>query len=83
MPADIVIYAVVAVGLILWLRSILGTRHGNERSRPNPFMAPRSPDGGAFFLLGRGLPACANAWPAWRSNAKPWQMRRPCRGNCS
>jgi predicted lipid-binding transport protein (Tim44 family) len=45
MPADIVIYAVVAVGLILWLRSILGTRHGNERSRPNPFLAPRPPDG--------------------------------------
>ncbi len=46
MPADIVIYAVVAIGLIAWLRSILGTRNGSERSRPNPFMAPRSPDGG-------------------------------------
>src|SRR5262252_9479398 len=44
MAADIVIYAVVAVGLILWLKSILGTRHGNERSRPNPFVTPRSSD---------------------------------------
>lgn len=45
MSPDIVIYAIVAVGLIIWLRSILGTRHGNERSRPNPFVTPRSSDG--------------------------------------
>lgn len=37
MPADIIIYAVVAAGLVFWLRSILGTRHGEERERPNPF----------------------------------------------
>lgn len=37
MPIDIVIYAVVAVGLVFWLRSILGTKHGDERSRANPF----------------------------------------------
>ncbi len=37
MPADIVIYAIIAAGLVLWLRSILGTRHGEERERPNPF----------------------------------------------
>jgi predicted lipid-binding transport protein (Tim44 family) len=47
MPADIVIYAIVAVGLIIWLRSILGSRHGNERSRPNPFVTPRSSEGGS------------------------------------
>ncbi len=37
-PADIVIYALVAAGLIFWLRSILGTRHGDEPQRPNPFV---------------------------------------------
>ena len=40
MPADILIYALVAAGLIFWLRSVLGTRHGSERERPNPFTAP-------------------------------------------
>lgn len=39
-PIDLVLYAVIAVGLVLWLRSVLGTRHGDERSRPNPFAAP-------------------------------------------
>lgn len=37
-PADILIYAVVAAGLVFWLRSVLGTRHGDERERPNPFV---------------------------------------------
>ena len=37
-PADIVIYALVAAGLIFWLRSVLGTRHGDEPQRPNPFV---------------------------------------------
>ncbi len=40
MPVDIIVYALVAAGLIFWLRSILGTRHGDERSRPNPYEAP-------------------------------------------
>lgn len=39
MSAEILIYAVVAAGLVFWLRSILGTRHGGERQRPNPFTA--------------------------------------------
>jgi len=38
--ADLIIYAVVAAGLVFWLRSILGTRHGDERERPNPFNTP-------------------------------------------
>ncbi len=38
-PADIIVYAVIAVGLLIWLRSVLGTRHGAERQRPNPFTA--------------------------------------------
>ena len=37
MPADLLIYAIVAAGLVFWLRNILGTRHGDERDRPNPF----------------------------------------------
>ena len=39
MPADILIYAIVAAGLVFWLRNILGTRSGDERERPNPFTA--------------------------------------------
>lgn len=37
MPADLVLYALVAAGLVFWLRSVLGTKHGEERERP-PFM---------------------------------------------
>ena len=50
MAPDLIVYAIVAAGLVLWLRNILGTRHGDERERPNPFTAqpettdqPRSP----------------------------------------
>jgi predicted lipid-binding transport protein (Tim44 family) len=28
----------VAAGLVFWLRSVLGTRHGDERERPNPYL---------------------------------------------
>lgn len=37
MAPDLIIYALVAAGLVLWLRNVLGTRHGDERERPNPF----------------------------------------------
>ena len=37
MPADLLLYAIVAAGLVFWLRSVLGTRHGDEPQRPNPF----------------------------------------------
>lgn len=44
MGADLVIYGLVAAGLVFWLRSILGTRSGDERERPNPFTgAPEQP----------------------------------------
>ena len=39
MPADLIVYALVAAGLVFWLRSVLGTRHGEERERPNPFLS--------------------------------------------
>lgn len=37
MTGDLIIYALIAGGLIVWLRNVLGTRHGDERQRPNPF----------------------------------------------
>ncbi len=40
MDAALILYAVIAAGLVIWLRSVLGTRHGGERERPNPFTAP-------------------------------------------
>lgn len=42
MQADLILYALVAAGLVFWLRSVLGTRHGDERERPNPFTTPVS-----------------------------------------
>lgn len=36
MPADLILYALVAVVLVFWLRNTLGTRHGEERQRDNP-----------------------------------------------
>lgn len=36
MSADILVYALVAAGLVFWLRNILGTRNGEERERENP-----------------------------------------------
>lgn len=45
MPADILLYAAVAAGLVFWLRSVLGTRHGEERERHNPF-TPQSEEAG-------------------------------------
>lgn len=38
MPVDLIIYALVTAGLIFWLRSILGTRNGEERDRSTPFL---------------------------------------------
>lgn len=40
MQADLILYALIAAGLVFWLRSVLGTRHGDERERPNPFTTP-------------------------------------------
>lgn len=44
MPIDIVIYAIVAAVMVFWLRSVLGTRHGEERQRPNPFDEKNMPE---------------------------------------
>jgi predicted lipid-binding transport protein (Tim44 family) len=40
LSTELILYAVVAAGLVYWLRSVLGTRHGEERERPNPFTQP-------------------------------------------
>jgi predicted lipid-binding transport protein (Tim44 family) len=37
-PADVILYALIAAGLIIWLRSLLGMRQDGERQRPNPFV---------------------------------------------
>jgi predicted lipid-binding transport protein (Tim44 family) len=37
-PIDLILYALIAAGLVFWLRSVLGTRHGEERERPNPYI---------------------------------------------
>jgi len=42
--ADIIIYGVIAAGLALWLKNVLGTRHGEERQRPNPYNAKEKTD---------------------------------------
>lgn len=36
-PTDIIIYAVIAAVLVVWLARVLGTKNGSERERPNPF----------------------------------------------
>ncbi len=43
MYIDILVFAVIAALLIYRLSSVLGTRHGSERQRPNPFDPSRQP----------------------------------------
>jgi len=43
MYLDILIFGIIAGFLIYRLNSVLGTRHGDERSRPNPFTATEAP----------------------------------------
>ncbi len=35
--AEVIVYGLVAAGLVFWLSNILGTRNGEERERPDPF----------------------------------------------
>lgn len=44
MPTDILIYMIVAAVMVFWLRSVLGTKHGEERERPNPFDEKNIPE---------------------------------------
>ena len=43
MHLDILIFAIIAGVLIYRLNAVLGTRHGDERPRPNPFATPETP----------------------------------------
>jgi len=43
-PADIILYALIAGGLVFWLKNLLGERHGEESERSNPFTS--KPDAG-------------------------------------
>lgn len=43
MPLDIIVFAVIAAFLVHRLNSVLGTRHGDERTRRNPFSPPENP----------------------------------------
>lgn len=65
MQADLILYAIVAAGLVFWLRSILGTRHGEERERPNPFTAAPSENAASVSDIGAAMPGMA--LPSMRS----------------
>ncbi len=43
LPLDLILYIVIAVVLVIWLKNTLGTRHGEERERPNPFDPANQP----------------------------------------
>lgn len=38
MQTDLLIYAILAAVLVVWLRNILGTRDSDEQQRPNPYV---------------------------------------------
>ncbi len=57
-PTDILVYAAIAGVLLLWLRSVLGTRNNEGRQRPNPFIVPQ---GGAMTQAGQGAAAAPSA----------------------
>ncbi len=59
-PTDIIIYAAVAVILVVWLSRVLGTRSGAERKRPNPFVD--APQSGTPVSV-TALPQAAQAMP--------------------
>lgn len=40
---EIIIFALIAAFFVLWFRSILGQRHGDERQRDNPYNAEKKP----------------------------------------
>lgn len=53
MPIDLLLYAVIAAILIIWLRNTLGTHHGDERQRPNPLADLENREKGAADQRGR------------------------------
>jgi predicted lipid-binding transport protein (Tim44 family) len=59
MATDLIVYAIIAAALVFWLRSILGTKNGEERDRPNPFTQTETkrPDEGASAIDAVFVPA--------------------------
>ncbi|HEY8963335.1 MAG TPA: Tim44/TimA family putative adaptor protein [Alphaproteobacteria bacterium] len=43
-PLDIIVYALIAGAMVIILRNVLGSRHGSERQRPNPFAGQSGTD---------------------------------------
>jgi predicted lipid-binding transport protein (Tim44 family) len=68
MSTELLIYAIVAAILVFWLRSTLGTRHGEERERPNPLTALKQNqekpelDGFVFPKPSAPTPSTADDW---------------------
>jgi len=62
-PLDIIVFAVIAAFLIYRLNSVLGTRSGSDRERPNPFAPPgqAAPQATAQVVELRPQPALAPA----------------------
>ncbi len=56
MSLDIIIYALVAVVLLVRLWSIFGRRNNDEQQRPNPFVMPAPPQDGSKTSLPAGAP---------------------------
>ncbi len=52
MTAELIIYAVIAAGLVFWLRSILGTRNSEDRGKSNVINLELSADGKIVGLSG-------------------------------
>ncbi len=47
MQGDLILYVVIILGLLVWLRNTMGTRHGDEPQHPNPLTHNKDehPDG--------------------------------------
>jgi len=56
MQGDLIIYAIVAAALVFWLKNILGTKHGDERDRGNPFAPPNDNRPGVPPVQGQAGP---------------------------
>lgn len=57
MPADILLYAIIAIGLVFWLRSILGTTHGDEPNQTNFRVPPEQQNNSSSNDAFAGAPA--------------------------
>jgi predicted lipid-binding transport protein (Tim44 family) len=67
--ADLLIYAIIAAGLVFWLRSILGTRTGDERQRPNPFTQARPGEKTPLTAVPTDAEAAAGVLPGYYEQA--------------